>query len=262
MNDQFAEKMPEVAPTPSRGSDEVRRYYDRVAAHWDPLAGEGINPVFMESRWRSLELLLSPYAGAARAVELGVGTGVYVARTAPMFAEIIAVDLSQSMLDVLQMKLQKLGISNIRPLRQDACGMTDIADSSIDCAYSVGMLDNIDEPAQAFSEMARILRTGGAVVACTSNGRCPWFRLRDRLFGSNHHRTGRYLTAEKVRALAEGAGLRFDAASHWGTVPSQLRSHVISRLLGSLERPLAATVLARYFPGLTFRLVKPLMVSR
>jgi ubiquinone/menaquinone biosynthesis C-methylase UbiE len=252
-----AANMPEPVQTLGRGSEDVISYYDRVAADWDPLAGEGINPIFVESRWRSLEPLLAPYGGAARAAELGVGTGVYIARTAPMFREIIAVDFSQGMLDVLQRKLQKLGISNVRPLREDACRMIGIADRSIDCAYSIGMLDNINEPARAFSEMARILRRGGGVVACTSNGRCPWFRLRDRLFGSKHHRTGRYLTEGEVRGLAAGAGLRFDLANHWGTVPSQLKSPALSRLLGALERPLANTLLARYFAGLTFRLIKP-----
>jgi ubiquinone/menaquinone biosynthesis C-methylase UbiE/uncharacterized membrane protein YbhN (UPF0104 family) len=236
--------------------DHVMRYYDRVASEWDRSLGDKSNEVFQKSRWRSLEPLLAFHAGAASAAELGVGTGVYIARTATMFREVLAIDFSQGMLDVLQRKLEQHGLMNVRPLRQDVCQMSDVPDASVDCAYCIGLFDNVDTPARVFSEVARILRPGGALIACTSNGRCPWYRLRDRVFGCQHQRTGRYLTADDVQQLAADAGLRFDVASFWGTVPPGMRSARLSRLLGMLEGPIIRTPLVRYLPGLTFRVVK------
>jgi glycosyltransferase 2 family protein len=247
----------EGKPEIESGRDEVMRYYDRIASDWDAAFGEGMNATFLESRWQSIEPLLAPYAGAGHAAELGVGTGVYIPRIAPMFRHITAMDFSQGMLDVLQRKVERLGLGNVRLLRQDVYRMSDIADGSVDCAYGIGLFDNIDAPARVFSEVARILRPGGALVACTSNGGCPWYWLRDRFFGSRHHRTGHYLTAEDARRLAAEAGLRLDAAIHWGTVPPGMRSTVLSRLLRTLERAIVRTRLVRYLAGLTFRAMKP-----
>ena len=68
--------------------EEVMRHYDRIAAQWDSAQVQDLNAAYVESRWRSLKPMLHDYAGSARAVELGVGTGAYIDRIAPLFGEI------------------------------------------------------------------------------------------------------------------------------------------------------------------------------
>jgi ubiquinone/menaquinone biosynthesis C-methylase UbiE/uncharacterized membrane protein YbhN (UPF0104 family) len=238
--------------------DEVIRYYDRVAAEWDSAEVRSKNAVYLETRWRSLQHLLRPYEGADHAAELGVGTGAYIDRLAPMFRKLLAVDFSRGMLDVLEKRLSSLAIRNVSLVQQDVCRMGSIGDGSIDVAIAMGLLDNVDDQPRLFAEVARILRSGGGFVAATSNGRCPWYRFRDVLQGSRHCRTERYLSEAELRRLATDAGLRVDEVRYWGTVPGGLRSPVlVVKVLAVLEEPLARTTLRCYLGGLTCRLVKP-----
>jgi ubiquinone/menaquinone biosynthesis C-methylase UbiE/uncharacterized membrane protein YbhN (UPF0104 family) len=237
--------------------DEVISYYDRVAAEWDTTEVRKLNAVYLESRWRSLQHQLRPYEGADTAAELGVGTGAYIDRLAPMFRKLLAVDFSRGMLDVLEKRLSSLTIGNISLVQHDVCRMNSIGDGSIDLAIAMGLLDNVDDQPRLFAEVVRILRSGGGFVVATSNGRCPWYRLRDMLEGSRHCRTERYLSETQLRRLAEDAGLRVDEVDYWGTVPSGSRSPGLVKLLSSLEVPLRRTPLRCYLGGLTCRLVKP-----
>jgi ubiquinone/menaquinone biosynthesis C-methylase UbiE len=238
--------------------DKVIRYYDRVAAEWHTAEVRSLNAVYFETRWRSLQHLLRPYEGAATAAELGVGTGAYIDRLAPMFRNLLAVDFSRGMLNVLEKRLSSLAIGNVSLVQQDVCCMSSIGDSSIDVAIAMGLLDNVDDQPRLFAEVARILRSGGGFVAATSNGRCPWYRFRDMLQGSRHRRTERYLSETELRRLAADAGLRVDEVGYWGTVPGGLRSPaLVVKILASLEGPLTRTPLRCYLGGLTCRLVKP-----
>src|SRR5262249_25943425 len=125
--------------------DEVIRYYDRVAAEWDAAEVRSQNAVYLETRWRSLQRLLRPYEGAETAAELGVGTGAYIDRLAPMFRKLLAVDFSRGMLDVLAKRLSSLAIGNVSLVQQDVCCMSSIGDGSIDVAIALGLLDNVDD---------------------------------------------------------------------------------------------------------------------
>jgi SAM-dependent methyltransferase len=162
------------------------------------------------------------------------------------------------MLDVLEKRLSSLAIGNISLVQQDVCRMSSIGDGSIDVVIAMGLLDNVDDQPRLFAEVARILRSGGGFVVATSNGRCPWYRLRDMLQGSRHCRTERYLSETELRRLAADAGLRVDEVGYWGTVPGGLHSPaLVVKVLASLEEPLTRTPLRCYLGGLTCRLVKP-----
>jgi ubiquinone/menaquinone biosynthesis C-methylase UbiE/uncharacterized membrane protein YbhN (UPF0104 family) len=235
--------------------EEVMRHYDRVAAQWDTAQVQDLNAAYLESRWRSLEPMLHDYAGSARAVELGVGTGAYMDRIAPLFGEILAVDFSRGMLDVLERKLRSLGRTNVKPVQHDVYHLDAIPDGTIDVALAIGLMENIDEPGRLFAEVARILRPAGAFIATTSNGRCPWYRLRGLLQGAQHCRTEHFLTETEVRRLSTVAGLTCDHVRYWGTVPGGLRSPLLVKWLASLEAPLSRTPLDHYLGGLAFRAV-------
>ena len=156
------------------------------------------------------------------------------------------------MLEVLERKLQSLGITNVKPLQHDVYHLDKIPDGTIDVALAVGLMENIDEPGRLFSEVARILRPAGAFIATTSNGRCPWYRLRGIQQGPQHCRTEHFLTEAEVRRLSADAGLTLDYVRYWGTVPGGLRSPLLVNWLAALEAPLSRTPLDRYLGGLAF----------
>jgi trans-aconitate methyltransferase len=60
-----------------------------------------------------------PLSGRERAMELGCGTGLVTALLAPNLRDLLAVDGSAGMLDVLYRKLKRLGIRNVEPMEID-----------------------------------------------------------------------------------------------------------------------------------------------
>jgi SAM-dependent methyltransferase len=233
-------------------------YYDQMAETWDETHGVGRqNARFAGQLRESLRALLSGVAPTGVALELGAGTGPYVEITAPLFGKLIASDLSAGMLAVLARRVERLRLSNVTPLRQDACDLRDVPSESVDVVYSVGLLETVSDFDRLFAESHRVLRAGGLLAAITSNGDCPWYRLRARLEGAERHgRTGYLLTTRDLEPALRQAGFRPPRVRYWGSVSPGLRSPVLIQVLTGVETVVARTSLDRYLGVLSFSALK------
>jgi SAM-dependent methyltransferase len=233
-------------------------YYDQMAETWDETHGVGRQNARFASQLReSLTALLSGVAPTGVALELGAGTGPYVEITAPLFGKLIASDLSAGMLAVLARRVERLGFSNVTPLRQDAGDLRDVPSESVDVVYSVGLLETVSDLDRLFAESHRVLRAGGLLAGITSNGDCPWYRLRARLEGGERHgRTGYLLTARDLEQTLRQAGFRPPRVRYWCLIPPGLRSRSLIQALTGVEAVVARTTLARYLGVLSFSALK------
>jgi ubiquinone/menaquinone biosynthesis C-methylase UbiE len=142
-----------------RSLASVADYYDRAADSWDRTHGAARqNPRFARQIRDSLRALLSAADRSATALELGAGTGPRVDTTAPLFARLIAIDVSDGMLAVFARRIAQLGLTNVTLLRQDACDLRKIATESVDVVYSVGLLETVVDFDRLFAESYRVLR--------------------------------------------------------------------------------------------------------
>jgi ubiquinone/menaquinone biosynthesis C-methylase UbiE len=237
-----------------RSPSSIATYYDRAAETWDRTHGAARqNPRFARQIRNSLERLLSRADRTATALELGVGTGPYLDTAAPLFARVIATDLSDGMLAVCARRVAQLGMTNVTLLRQDACDLREIATESIDVAYSVGLLETIPDFNRLFEESYRVLRRGGLVVGITSNGACPWYSLRRKLQGGERHgRTGQLANAASLGQVLRRTGFTPPEISYWGAAPPGMQSPVLITVLAAAEAIVAPTPLARYLGVLSF----------
>jgi len=238
-----------------RSPPSIADYYDRAAETWDRTHGAGRqNPRFAQQIRASLERLLSPADRTATALELGAGTGPYVDTTAPLFARLIATDLSDGMLAIFARRVAQLGVTNVILLRQDACDLCEIATASVDVIYSVGLIETVVDFDRLFAESYRVLRPGGFVAGITSNGDCPWYRLRRKLQGGERHgRTGQLATAGRLEQVMRRTGFTPPEITYWGAAPPGMQSSVIITVLAAAEAIIAPTSLARYLGVLSFR---------
>jgi ubiquinone/menaquinone biosynthesis C-methylase UbiE len=241
-----------------RSPASIADYYDRVAETWDHTHGAARqNPRFARQIRASLERLLSPAGRTATALELGAGTGPYVNTTAPLFARLIATDVSDGMLAVFGRRIRQLGVTNVTLLQQDACDLREIATASVDVVYSVGLLETVANFDRLFAESHRVLRPGGFVAGITSNGDCPWYRLRTKLEGGERHgRTGELATAGKLGQVMRRTGFTPPEIIYWGAAPPGTQSSVIISVFAAMEAIIAPTPLARYLGVLSFRAQK------
>jgi SAM-dependent methyltransferase len=145
----------------------MRRYWNKVAGpRW--VAGQG----FRERRnQESLTLLLAclRLTGGESVLEIGCGTGAVtlpLAQAVGNQGRVVAVDISEPMLDVARQRLGESGMHNVTLLLGDAQVMP-LEGSAFDVATSrMGVLFFAD-PVAAFRNIGRALKPGGRLVfAC------------------------------------------------------------------------------------------------
>ena len=123
-------------------------------------------------------------------VDLGAGTGLLTLALAPRVREVIAVDISERMLERLDDAAAADGVHNVEPLVADLRRLP-LEDESATLVVSNYAFHHLDNPGKelALAEARRILRPGGRLVMC------------DMMFSLSLAPRDRRLVWEKVREL-------------------------------------------------------------
>lgn len=118
-------------------------------------------------------------------LEVGCGTGGFVAAAAQAGREIVGVDIAARWLVVARKRLARLG--SVRTGRTETRKFTDsktkpgliaacaeslpFADAAFAVVVADSLLEHVADPASAFAEMLRVLRPGGSIVLWFPNRR-------------------------------------------------------------------------------------------
>jgi ubiquinone/menaquinone biosynthesis C-methylase UbiE len=134
---------------------------ERVEA-WEDVAESA---AFLALRDRIVELA-APQADD-RVVDLGAGTGLVALALAPCVEEVLAVDLSERMLERLEASAATDGVKNLRALEADlrVLPIDDEWATLVVSNYAFHHLDGAGKEL-ALSEARRVLRPGGRLVVC------------------------------------------------------------------------------------------------
>ncbi len=141
--------------TPGRASVER---FDSIAGAWDD------NPTRAAIARAVAGAIVEavPLGGTERAMELGCGTGMVTALLAADLGQVLAVDSSGGMLDVLRRKLRELGIPNVEPLEADLAQR--MPAGPFDLVFSSMTLHHIEDVAGLFARVHDRLAPGGRVA--------------------------------------------------------------------------------------------------
>lgn len=99
----------------------------------------------------------------ACALDLGCGAGHVSFRVATQLAEVVAYDLSQSMLDTVQSAAAERGLSNIQ-LQQGVAEYLPFDDASFDFVFSRYSAHHWQDLGRALREVHRVLKPGGQLI--------------------------------------------------------------------------------------------------
>lgn len=185
----MATPSPTPPPTPlpaRRNIARQRRFWTRQAATWDHGAGNNpglvkvVHTVLAEARARPEE----------HAVDLGCGSGQVTLALARTAASVLAVDVSQKMIDLLLDNARRAGIGNVEG-RAVPIEELDFAPGSVDLVvsnYAFHHLRDADKPL-VVKQIFGWLRPGGRFV------------LGDMMFGRGSDQRDREIIASKVSLL-------------------------------------------------------------
>jgi ubiquinone/menaquinone biosynthesis C-methylase UbiE len=116
----------------------------------------------------------------SRALEIGCGAGLLAVQLAQRGFVVEATDSTPAMIDLTSQNAERAGLaSQVHPGIADAHSLQ-FEDGSFDLVVAMGVLPWLHDPTLALSEMSRVLRPGGYLVANIDN-RARMIHLLDPL---------------------------------------------------------------------------------
>ncbi|HEX3173000.1 MAG TPA: class I SAM-dependent methyltransferase [Solirubrobacterales bacterium] len=149
---------------------------------------------------------LVPEESQARWIDVACGPGIISRAMAGRVGSVSGVDLTPAMIDEAEKRAREDGIRNVSFAAGDA---TDFPDATFDGAITRLSLHHIPGPGRIVTEMARVVRPGGAVVVSDlasdrDHDTAAWREEIERLRDPSHWAC---LTPERLRNTGAAAGL-------------------------------------------------------
>ena len=145
--------------------DVNTRYHDVAAPDYDAKWGISYEPHGQAQVIGKLRKALGkPIGSFDRALEIGAGTGYFSLNLlqSGIVREAVATDISQGMLDALQVSAGKLGLK-VQTVCTEAERLP-FPDDSFDLVFGHAILHHLPDLDAAFREFRRVLRPGGVVA--------------------------------------------------------------------------------------------------
>ncbi|MDD7968139.1 class I SAM-dependent methyltransferase [Actinomycetospora lemnae] len=181
-------------------------------------------PVDVVARTLRVELAAarSRRGGAApRVLDVGGGSGTWAVPLAAEGCEVTVVDSSANALAVLHSRAREAGVdAGVRAIQGDVDALADAVDTEADLVLGHGLLEYVDDPAEACRAMAGAAAPGGAVSLLVAGrfaavlSRVVAGRLTEarQVLVDPHGRWGegdplrRRMDVEEIRTLVEAGG--------------------------------------------------------
>jgi demethylmenaquinone methyltransferase / 2-methoxy-6-polyprenyl-1,4-benzoquinol methylase len=170
--DQSPVADPHSVIPPAKEASRISGMFDAIADRYDFL--NHLLSAGLDRQWRKRAVGALGLTGRETLLDLCTGTGdLALAATSGgrRAKRVIGIDFSSAMLQIARTKIQRTGLSRsaapdappVVLVRGDATRIP-LADASIDAATIGFGIRNVEQPAAACREIARILRPGGRLV--------------------------------------------------------------------------------------------------
>jgi ubiquinone/menaquinone biosynthesis C-methylase UbiE len=204
------------------------------ASHFDAIASvydESLPPHVVEHYLRKRAAFVLEHCPRGDGLDVGCGTGLLAERLAGAGYQMVGVDPSEGMLDILRARTPL-----VRPVRASGTSLPFDADS-FELVITVAVLHHVADPGdvrQTLAEMVRVVKPSGRVVVWDHNPRNPYWKP---LMARVPQDTGeeRLIPEAEIVTGLRAAGGRIVACTQLGAVPDFTPPGAI-RVAAALER--------------------------
>jgi phosphatidylethanolamine/phosphatidyl-N-methylethanolamine N-methyltransferase len=181
--------------------EDEKKFWVRFASRYD---------AFMSRQVGSYEILIEKILGEIEqewiVLEVAAGTGVIALKLAGKARKVYAVDITPEMISQTEEKAQKQGVKNIVCSVEDAYTLP-YSDGTFNAAVCANGLHIMQEPWIALSEMRRVLKPSGLLIAPTlCHGQNLKSHVISRLMALTGFPAYHRFTQEQLSGLIEDAG--------------------------------------------------------
>jgi ubiquinone/menaquinone biosynthesis C-methylase UbiE len=148
---------PQTAGPAQQTADQSRVYYDEFSKKYEARRGKNVPGGYHEMLDDLESSYVAKFGRGKDVLEVGCGTGLVLTRIAAFASTAQGIDLSPGMLE----KARARGLS----VREGSATALPFADNSFDVTCSFKVLAHIPDIDQALSEMARVTKPGGVILA-------------------------------------------------------------------------------------------------
>lgn len=136
--------------------------------YWDNKASDYDNHLkkSKDSYSKIIELIIKESNKAQTILDIGTGTGEIPIALADSVEKIVATDFSQEMVNIANLKIEKLHINNISFQVQD-CYNLPFSDEIFDIIIVSNLLHLLDRPEQFLNSIKRLLKRNGKLIVPT-----------------------------------------------------------------------------------------------
>ena len=209
------------------------------------------------ARWRLLEKIITGWLSAVadgnrefRVLDAGCGDGLDLNVLGRIF-ESAGRAATLYGCDYNPLRIEKIGANPaVRGVFMASLAEAPIAGASFDVILCNHVIEHIDDPGPALSELGRMLRPGGLLMVGVPNEGCLMAQLRNNLLQRSILRTTdhvHFFTARTLKAAVLRAGLKVDRVEAYGFFSPHLRLHNLLWATG-LGRAVVG-LLGAIFPG-------------
>ena len=160
--------------------EPVQAHYARTASRRDvawrsgPLTAHGWAH---HLRTRVIDSLLQHVPSGGEGLDVGTGTGVWAEHIARRCRRVTGIDFVEENLRIARRNagVRRL-LERVDYVLDDAQRLEQVADSSVDLAIEVSVLQHMPQQAQALQRLGQVIRPGGSLVLLVHNRRCLYNR--------------------------------------------------------------------------------------
>jgi SAM-dependent methyltransferase len=228
-------------------------HFDRISAGYD----ESLPAHVVEHYLRKRTSFVIEHCPRGRGLDVGCGTGALAARIAEAGWDMVGVDPSEGMLDVLRKRAPQ-----VEALVASGSSLP-LEDGSFDLVLSIAVMHHIAEPAEVrrtLAEMVRVAKPSGRIVVWDHNARNPYWRLLMRRVPQDTGDERIIPEPELVRGLRD-AGAEILLSEQLGFVPDFVPPTLL-RAAAAAERAAERTPLVRRLCAHNVILARPRTPSR
>jgi SAM-dependent methyltransferase len=233
-----ADGVPLPAALLTTGAGVSDTHFDAIAAIYD----ESLPAHVVEHYLRKRTAFVVAAGPPGATLDVGCGTGALAERLAERGYEMVGIDPSDGMLEILRARCPA-----VQAIQASGTALP-FADDSFDLVLTVATLHHVADPdavSQTLAEMVRVSKPGGRILIWDHNPRNPyWTHLMARVPQDTGEE--RLIGEREIFAGLNAAGARIVAAQQLGLVPD-FTPPALLRPVAVLERAFERTSLARRF---------------